>query len=58
MLESLSDVRRQAMENMRKIRERSGTLKGEEKSIKRQVCDLHALSVLCTQVETMFVVLL
>ena len=30
VLESLSDVRRQAMENMRKIRERSGTLKGEK----------------------------
>lgn len=29
VLESLSDVRRHAMENMRKIRERSGTLKGE-----------------------------
>ena len=30
VLESLSDVRRQAMDNMRKIRERSGTLKGEK----------------------------
>ena len=32
VLESLSDVRRQAMDNMRKIRERSGTSKGKKNS--------------------------
>ena len=37
VLENLSDVRRQAMDNMRKIRERSGTLKGEKRlRIKRE----------------------
>ena len=30
ILESLSDVRRQAMDNMRKIRERSGASKGKK----------------------------